>query len=59
MHTEFQSETPKERGHLGAPGVDKGIILKRVLNKEGISEWNGFMLLATKISGRPCDLLVP
>jgi hypothetical protein len=53
MHKEFQSESPKRSGHLGALGVDKDIILKGALNKYGIAEWPGFILHSTQTNGRP------
>ena len=54
MYTEFQSETPNGRGHLGALGVDKGIILKGALNKYGITEWTGFIHHRSQTNGRHC-----
>jgi hypothetical protein len=38
VHTEFWWENLREEGHLGNPGVDGRIILKRIFEK-----WDGGM----------------
>jgi hypothetical protein len=36
MHTKFWSGSLNRRNHLGNPGIDEMIILRRMLRKQGV-----------------------
>jgi hypothetical protein len=43
MHTKFWLENMKERDHLEDLLVDGSIILKSILNKQGVRVWTGLI----------------
>jgi hypothetical protein len=49
--TGFWWGNPRERDHLGEPGVDGRIVLKRTFRKWDVEEWTGWSWLRIGTSG--------
>jgi hypothetical protein len=53
VFTGFWSENLKERDQWGDPGVDRKIILRRILRKWDLGVWTGYSWLSVEIGGGP------
>jgi hypothetical protein len=51
MRTKFWFESLKGRYHSEDPGVDERVILKRILRKQGLGVWIGFIWLSIGTGG--------
>jgi hypothetical protein len=54
MHTDIRSESLKDRDNLGNRVIVGRIIFKRILKKQNVRMWNGFIWLR---AGMSCVLL--
>ena len=52
MYTGFWSGNLKGRDHLGDPGVEGRIILRRILRKWDVGAWTGLICLRIETCGR-------
>jgi hypothetical protein len=53
MHTKFWLECLKGRDHLEDQRIDRRIILKWILGKQGLGVWTGFLWLRIGTSDGP------